>query len=105
MSAGRLIDALGHCRQAVIEASTKVKVMGPVYQGCHMVRAAIDALATLITGSKQYFHSQPMPGDKTWYKDRRARRVRDGAPAMPARLLGGRCVSARSRGCRVSAIR
>jgi hypothetical protein len=65
----RLIDALEHCRQAVIHASTKVKVMGPVYQGCHMVRAAIDALATLITGSKYYFHSQAMPGDKTWYKD------------------------------------
>jgi len=37
ISAGRLIDALAHCRQAVIHASTRVKVMGPVYQaltGC-----------------------------------------------------------------------
>jgi hypothetical protein len=74
ISAGRLIDALGHCRRAVIEASTRVKVMGPVYQGCHMVTAAIDALATLITGSKYYFHSQSMPGDRSWENDRAKRR-------------------------------
>ena len=36
--------------------------MEPVYQGCHMVTAAIDALATLRTGSKRYFHSQTMRG-------------------------------------------
>jgi hypothetical protein len=33
ISAARLIDALGHCPQAVIEASTKVKVMGPRSRG------------------------------------------------------------------------
>ena len=47
VAAGRLIDAPGHCRQAVIEASSNVKVMGLVCQGCHMVTAAFEALATL----------------------------------------------------------
>jgi hypothetical protein len=70
VSQGRLIEALGRCRQAVIEASTRVKVSGPVYHACHMVTAAIDALATLLTGSKYYFHSQTMPGDRSWEKDR-----------------------------------
>jgi hypothetical protein len=70
VSQGRLIEALGRCRQTVIEASTRVKVSGPVYHACHMVTAAIDALATLLTGSKYYFHSQSMPGDRSWEKDR-----------------------------------
>jgi hypothetical protein len=70
IAACRLIDALGTCRQAVIEASTKVKVMGPVYHACHMVTAAIDGLATLLTGSKQYFYAQTMRGERSWDKDR-----------------------------------
>jgi hypothetical protein len=70
VSEGRLIEALGRCRQAAIEASTRVKVSGPVYHACHMVTAAIDALATLLTGSKQYFYAQTMRGERSWDKDR-----------------------------------
>jgi hypothetical protein len=54
----------------VIDASTRVKVSGPVYHACHMVTAAIDALATLLTGSRQYFYSQTMRGERSWDKDR-----------------------------------
>jgi hypothetical protein len=35
-----------------------------------MVTAAIDALATLLTGSKQYFYAQTMRGERSWDKDR-----------------------------------
>jgi hypothetical protein len=68
----RLLDALGSCRQAVISAQTQVKVAGPVYHGCQMVTAAIDALAKLITGSSRYFHDQGtlgMPGERSWTRD------------------------------------
>ena len=58
MAARRLLDALGTARQAVISAQTQVKVAGPVYHGCQMVTAAIDALAQLITGSPRYFHAR-----------------------------------------------
>jgi hypothetical protein len=73
LAATRLLDALGSARQAVISAQTQVKVAGPVYHGCQMVTAAIDALAKLITGSGSYFHDQGtlgMPGEPSWSQDR-----------------------------------
>ena len=72
-AAKRLLDALGVSRQAVIEASTRVKVSGPVYHACHMVTSAIDALAHLITGSPYYYHAQGTlgsPGEPNWTRDR-----------------------------------
>ena len=41
-------------RAARIEASTKVQVMGSIYEGCHATVTAGIA-ATLLTGSSQYF--------------------------------------------------
>jgi hypothetical protein len=75
LAASRLLDALGTARQAVISAQTQVKVAGPVYHGCQMVTAAIDALAKLITGSGSYFHDQGtlgMPGEPNWARDRQS---------------------------------
>jgi hypothetical protein len=72
VAARRLLDALGTARQAVISAQTQVKVAGPVYHGCQMVTAAIDALAKLVTGSSR-FHDQGtlgMPGEPNWLRDR-----------------------------------
>src|SRR5512133_1453520 len=51
---------------------TQVKVAGPIYHGCQLVTAAIDALAKLVTGSSR-FHDQGtlgMPGEPNWLRDR-----------------------------------
>ena len=53
--------------------ATGVKVAGPVYHGCQIVTAAIDALAKLITGSSRYFHEEGTlgtPGESNWVRDR-----------------------------------
>jgi hypothetical protein len=55
----KLLDALGKCRQACIEALTTAKASGPLYHGCSMVVAAIDGLATLLTGNQYHFHLAP----------------------------------------------
>jgi hypothetical protein len=73
LAATRLLDALGTARQAVISAQTQVKVAGPIYHGCQMVTAAIDALAKLITGSGRYFHAEATlgtPGEPNRLRDR-----------------------------------
>ena len=49
------VRALRACRDAMIEVCRCVKPMGPVYHGASMVIAAIDALATLLTGQRYYF--------------------------------------------------
>jgi hypothetical protein len=73
LAAARLLDALGTARQAVISAQTQVKVAGPIYHGCQMVTAAIDALGKLVTGSGRYFHDEGTlgtPGEPNWVRDR-----------------------------------
>ena len=73
VAARRLLGALGTARQTVVSAQTQVKVAGPLYHGCQMVTAAIDALAKLVTGSSRYFHDQGtlgMPGEPNWLRDR-----------------------------------
>ena len=72
---------LGTARQAVISAQTQVKVAGPVYHGCQMVAAAIDALAKLITGPAGTF-------------------MRRGRSARPANLIGFGIGRVRSKGMR-----
>ena len=50
-----LLAALGTCRGAVIREMTKMKPAGPLYySGCTVV-AAIDALALMLTGERDYF--------------------------------------------------
>jgi hypothetical protein len=52
---GPLLGVMRTCRQAMIRASSTVKPMGATYHGLSMVVAAVDALATLMTGRREYF--------------------------------------------------
>jgi hypothetical protein len=51
-----LLAALGLCRGALIEAMMKMKVGGPLYCSASSVIAAIDGLALLLSGERDYFH-------------------------------------------------
>ena len=50
-----LLVALGTCRGAVIREMTRMKVGGPLYYSGSTVVAAIDALALMLTGERDYF--------------------------------------------------
>jgi hypothetical protein len=50
-----LLMALGTCRGAVIHEMTRMKVAGPLYYSGSTVVAAIDALALMLTGERDYF--------------------------------------------------
>lgn len=70
---GRLLDTMGVCRKALIEAESGLKPFGMMYHGCSMVVRAIDALAHLITGEPDFYHamgSTPAPGRRRWTGDK-----------------------------------
>jgi hypothetical protein len=50
-----LLAALGSCRSAVIAEMTRMKAAGPLYYSGSTVVAAIDALALMLTGERDYF--------------------------------------------------
>ena len=50
-----LLEALGACRSAVIRELMRMKVGGPLYYSASTVLAAIDALALMLTGERDYF--------------------------------------------------
>ena len=50
-----LLQALGGCRRALIEVESRAEIGGPLYKNCDAVLAAIDALAEVLTGDRQYF--------------------------------------------------
>ncbi len=50
-----LLTALGEMRGRLIKASTDVRPYGPAYHAVNMVVRAIDALATFVTGQRDYF--------------------------------------------------
>ena len=50
-----LLTALGACRSAVIAEMAKMKPAGPLYYSGSTVVAAIDALALMLTGERDYF--------------------------------------------------
>jgi len=52
----KLLDALGRCRNAIIEQMSKMRVGGPIYYSASTVIAAIDGLALMLTGERGYFH-------------------------------------------------
>jgi hypothetical protein len=52
---GPLLGVTRTCRQAMIDASTRVKPMGTTYHGLQTVVSAIDALAMLLVGRQDYF--------------------------------------------------
>lgn len=53
-----LLTALGECRAAVLRASIKMTINGPFYYSAATVVSAIDGLALLLTGERDYFHLQ-----------------------------------------------
>ncbi len=54
----RLLQALATCRAALVDASARAKPGGPLYNGLGMCTAAIDGLATYVTGNPYYFYPQ-----------------------------------------------
>jgi len=50
-----LLTALGEMRGRLIKASTDVRPYGPAYHAVSMLVRAIDALATFVTGQRDYF--------------------------------------------------
>ncbi len=53
-----LLVALGECRAAVLRASIKMAINGPLYYSAATVVSAIDGLAMLLTGERDHFHLQ-----------------------------------------------
>ena len=49
------LRALAACRGAMIDVLRGVRPMGPAYHAASMVVAAIDAMATFLTGERYYF--------------------------------------------------
>jgi hypothetical protein len=54
-----LLDALGHCRNVVTREMATMKAAGPLYHSAATVVAAIDALALMLTGQRDYFALKP----------------------------------------------
>lgn len=50
-----LLAALGPCRAAIITEMARMKPAGPLYYSGATVIAAIDALALMLTGERDYF--------------------------------------------------
>lgn len=50
-----LLAALGTCCAAVIHELTRMKPAGPLHYSGSTVLAAIDALALMLTGERDYF--------------------------------------------------
>ena len=59
--AGRpaLLEALGKCRGVVTQEMATMKAAGPLYYSAATVVAAIDALALMLTGQRDYFALRP----------------------------------------------
>ncbi len=51
-----LLPALGQCRKAIIHSHVKLTPRSPQYRAGGEVIAAIDSLATELTGDPRYFH-------------------------------------------------
>jgi hypothetical protein len=50
-----LLDALGQTRAQLTAAMGKLPIRGPEYRAAESVTDAIDGLAEVLTGSRQYF--------------------------------------------------
>jgi hypothetical protein len=53
-----LLREIGVCRAAIVSHMPSMKAMGPLYSVASGVIAAIDALATVLTGHPHYFHEK-----------------------------------------------
>ena len=59
ISRHNLLEALGTCRGAVTQEMATMKAAGPLYYSAAAVIAAIDALALMLTGQRDYFALRP----------------------------------------------
>ena len=54
-----LLEALGKCRGTVTQEMATMKAAEPLYYSAATVVAAIDALALMLTGQRDYFALTP----------------------------------------------
>ena len=52
----RLLAAMGACRETITREQARMEVCGPLYHSSSTVVAAIDGLALMLTGRRDYFH-------------------------------------------------
>lgn len=52
----RLLTAIGACREKITREQARMEVCGPLYHSSSTVVAAIDGLALMLTGRRDYFH-------------------------------------------------
>jgi cupin 2 domain-containing protein len=52
----RLLAAIGACRKEMTREQSRMEVCGPLYHSSSTVVAAIDGLALMLTGRRDYFH-------------------------------------------------
>ncbi|MDB5571134.1 MAG: hypothetical protein JWN93_2317 [Hyphomicrobiales bacterium] len=57
-----MLEALGVCRSKITREMATMKAMGPRYGVASGALAAIDALATMLTGQPYYFHDKGTTG-------------------------------------------
>jgi hypothetical protein len=50
-----VVGALRACRDTMVDVMRVVKPFGPVYKAARAITTAIDAMAYLLTGEKEYF--------------------------------------------------
>jgi hypothetical protein len=51
-----LLAAMGPCRTAITREMARMEINGPLYYSASTVIAAIDSLALMLTGQRDYFH-------------------------------------------------
>ncbi|WP_442754252.1 cupin domain-containing protein [Methylocystis sp. JAN1] len=56
MDRERLLVAMGACRESITREQARMEVCGPLYYSSSTVVAAIDGLALMLTGRRDYFH-------------------------------------------------
>ncbi len=52
-----VLDAMGRCRKALIDASSSVEPFGTTFRAISIVTTAIDGLAKFLTGDETYYHA------------------------------------------------
>jgi cupin 2 domain-containing protein len=52
----RLLAAVAACREKITREQSRMEVCGPLYHSSSTVVAAIDGLALMLTGRRDYFH-------------------------------------------------
>ena len=52
----RLLVAMGGCRETIARERARMEISGPLYFSSFTVLAAIDGLALMLTGRRDYFH-------------------------------------------------